>query len=133
MRKRSDRFLLLWNFIIYRGEMHGVSPLYDSFSFSFVFILPALLSCYCRSVSSFSNAKAGIPDSLCAARTAMSQCIEKVQKSAENEYSSGNRYFSRPSREFPSNLFRISEFVTHWCSMYVRNVIRDWSIFVSVI
>lgn len=88
----------------------------------FVFILPALLTCHCRSVSSFSNAKAGIPGSLCAARTAMSLSIERVQKSAENEYSSGNGHFSQSSRELSSNLFRISKFVTYWCSIYVRFV-----------
>lgn len=86
---------------------------------------------YCRSVSSFSNAKAGIPDSLCAAGTAMSLCIERVQKSAENEYSSGNGHFSRPAHEFPSDLFGTSKFLFHWCNMYVCNVIRDWSVFIQ--
>jgi len=33
----------------------------------FIFILPALLIRYCHSVGSFSDAKAAIPDSLCAA------------------------------------------------------------------
>lgn len=102
------------------------------FFFRFVFILSALLTYYCRSVSSFSNAKAGIPDSLWAVETAMLQRIERVQKSAENEYSSGNGHFSHPQRELSSNLFRIFKFVPYWCDIYVCNMIRQKFIGFSV-
>lgn len=81
--------------------------------------------CYCRSVSSFSNAKAGIPDALCA-RTAMSLSIEKAQKSAENEYSSGNRHFSQLSRKLPQAIYSKSEFYYSLMRYRtVRNVTRD--------
>lgn len=90
--------------------MLSASLRYDFFSsfFRFVFILSALLIYYCRTVSSFSNAKTGILDFLWAAETATHVAAhERVQKSTENEYSSGNGHFSRPQRELSSNLFRI--------------------------
>lgn len=63
----------------------------------FVSILSALLTYYCRPVSSFSDARAGIRGFLMRCGNRDVACgIERVQKSAENEYSSGNGHFSRP-------------------------------------